>query len=205
MFNSDPSLFCPQTNISSALTKIITALPRDPKRNTLLLCEDDFPTCGFVFQQAERLGFEVKFIPGGAATTDPNHWINAFSEDVALVHLTHVFSNAARRIPIDVIAREARKRGIQVIADVAQSAGVIPVHPLDWGVDYMVGTSVKYLCGGPGACFLWCHPDRLPQSRPLDVGWFSHEDPFAFDIHNFRYASDARRFWGGTPSVAPFM
>jgi selenocysteine lyase/cysteine desulfurase len=36
------------------------------------------------------------------------------------------------------------------------------------------------------------------------VGWFSHEDPFEFDIHNFRYAADALRFWGGTPSIYPF-
>jgi selenocysteine lyase/cysteine desulfurase len=25
------------------------------------------------------------------------------------------------------------------------------------------------------------------------------------DIHSFRYADDARRFWGGTPSVAPYV
>jgi len=37
------------------------------------------------------------------------------------------------------------------------------------------------------------------------VGWFSHENPFEFDMHNFRYAPDALRFWGGTPSVAPFV
>jgi kynureninase len=36
------------------------------------------------------------------------------------------------------------------------------------------------------------------------VGWFSHENPFEFDIHHFRYAPDALRFWGGTPSVYPY-
>ena len=43
------------------------------------------------------------------------------------------------------------------------------------------------------------------QLEPVDVGWFSHEDPFEMDIHSFRYANDARRFWGGTPSIAPFV
>jgi kynureninase len=45
----------------------------------------------------------------------------------------------------------------------------------------------------------------VDQFRPVDVGWFSHENPFEFEIGNFRYAPDARRFWGGTPSVLPFM
>jgi len=36
------------------------------------------------------------------------------------------------------------------------------------------------------------------------VGWFSHENPFAMDIRDFRYAEDAMRFFGGTPSPAPF-
>ena len=39
----------------------------------------------------------------------------------------------------------------------------------------------------------------------MDVGWFSHEDPFEFRIQSFRYAADARRFWGGTPSVLPYV
>jgi len=34
------------------------------------------------------------------------------------------------------------------------------------------------------------------------VGWFAHRDQFAFDVHRFEYADGARRFEGGTPSVA---
>jgi selenocysteine lyase/cysteine desulfurase len=51
---------------------------------------------------------------------------------------------------------------------------------------------------------MWIRPALVPQLTPADVGWFSHENPFEFDIHSFRYAADARRFWGGTPSVAPY-
>ena len=47
--------------------------------------------------------------------------------------------------------------------------------------------------------------DRLQSCEPVDVGWFSHADPFEFDIHHFAYAEDALRFWGGTPSVAPAL
>jgi kynureninase len=39
---------------------------------------------------------------------------------------------------------------------------------------------------------------------PTDVGWFSHESPFEFDIARFEYRPGALRFWGGTPSVLPY-
>jgi selenocysteine lyase/cysteine desulfurase len=68
----------------------------------------------------------------------------------------------------------------------------------------MLGSCVKWLCGGPGAGFLWLRAGLIPQLHPVDVGWFSHADPFEMDIHSFRYADDARRFWGGTPSVIPY-
>jgi len=44
-----------------------------------------------------------------------------------------------------------------------------------------------------------------PDCEPIDVGWFSHENPFEMDIHHFKYAQDAMRFFGGTPSPAPFI
>jgi kynureninase len=36
------------------------------------------------------------------------------------------------------------------------------------------------------------------------VGWFSHADPFEFDITHFDFRPGALRFWGGTPSVLPY-
>ena len=45
----------------------------------------------------------------------------------------------------------------------------------------------------------------VEHSTPIDVGWFSHENPFEMDIHDFRYAGDAMKFFGGTPSPAPFI
>ena len=64
---------------------------------------------------------------------------------------------------------------------------------------------MKWLSGGPGAGFMWVNPDIIENCKPSDVGWFSHENPFEFKIHNFRYAKDALRFWGGTPSIHPYL
>lgn len=196
---------CPQTNISSALTKILFALPPREGRTKAVLTEDDFPTAGFVFEQGRRLGLEPVLIKGGAHLADPDAWARAFAADVRLVHVTHVFSNRGVRAPVAEIVRRAKAAGASVIVDVAQSAGALPVEAARWGADFLVGTSIKYLCGGPGAAFLWANPESVNDAAPADVGWFSHEDPFEFDIRRFRYAPGAARFWGGTPSVAPFL
>lgn len=205
VIGADAGDICPQTNISSALTKALFALPARAGRTKIVLTEDDFPTAGFVLEQGKRLGLEPVLIKGGPRLADPDAWAPAFADDVRLVHVTHVFSNSGVRTPVAEVVRRAKAAGASVIVDVAQSAGAVPVSAAQWTADFIVGTSIKYLCGGPGAAFLWVNPDGAADHAPADVGWFSHENPFEFDIRRFAYAAGAARFWGGTPSVAPYV
>ncbi|MEK7266698.1 MAG: aminotransferase class V-fold PLP-dependent enzyme [Pseudomonadota bacterium] len=195
---------CPQTNISSALTKILFSLPVAKGRTKIVLCEEDFPTIGFVLAQAERLGLKLVFLKSGPQLADPDAWGAAYGEDVHLLHLTHVYSNLGLKTPVAEIVARARAKGVITVVDAAQSAGGVEVHADRWGADFITGTSLKYLCGGPGAAYLWVNPAIAPKCAPVDVGWFSHENPFEFDIRHFGYAPGAARFWGGTPSIAPF-
>jgi len=106
-------------------------------------------------------------------------------------------------IPAGAAAGDAA--GARCIADCAESVGVVPVTPALWGADAVIGTSVKWLCGGPGAAWLWVAPHDRTALDPMERGWWSHDNPFEMDIESFRYAPDARRWWGGTPDVAPFV
>ena len=196
---------CPQTSVSSALTKILYALPSREGRKRLLLSEDDFPSLGFVMDQAQRAGYELRYLPGGADLTDLSVWDDALTGDVQLALITHVQSNTGVRLPAEGIARLCREREVFSVLDVAQSAGVIPIDLGQLPADFAIGSCIKWLCGGPGAGFLYAADDVCGRCEPLDVGWFSHEDPFEFDIREFRYASGAKRFWGGTPSIWPFV
>ena len=204
IIGADAADICQQTNVSSALTKILFSIPKQEGRNKILLCKEDFPTIGFVLAQAEKFGFELQFIDAGAPLHDADFWRSQIDDAVHLLHVTHVFSNACVKAPVREIVETARDRGVWTIVDVAQSAGAIPVTLNDWGPDFAIGTSVKYLCGGPGAAYLWANPETTSACEPIDVGWFSHETPFVFDIEHFEYAPTAAKFWGGTPSVAPF-
>jgi len=196
-------LICPQTNISSALTKIIYSLPKPSRRNVIVLSPQDFPTVGFVFKQAKRAGYELKFIEGDPANI--SNWVAAIDADTAIVHITHAISNTSHVLPVQEICDLTRHSKAISIVDIAQSFGAIPVDIKNWIPDFVTGTGVKFLCFGPGACFLYCSGEMLSRSEPIDVGWFSHENPFEMDIRSFQYATDAMRFFGGTPSPAPLV
>jgi kynureninase len=122
-----------------------------------------------------------------------------------LVFISQVYSNSGQQAPVKSIVEKAKQQGILTLIDVAQSAGIIPLDLTEIAADFIIGSSVKWLCSGPGAAYLWVSPNQLKNCEPKDVGWFSHDNPFEFDIHKFRYHQGALRFWGGTPSVAPFI
>lgn len=203
LLNHDHQWFCHQSNVSSGASKILHSLPVDPSRPVILLSERSFPTLGFVAQAASTAGYQVRMLPADIDTTDPARWADAIGSDVGVVMIGHAESNTGTQLPVADIVEITRAAGAISMVDVAQSAGLLPIDLRAWQVDFVVGTSVKWLCGGPGAGFLWVNPDIIDRCRPLDVGWFSHEDPFEFNIDDFRFAPDARRFWGGTPSPIP--
>tara|TARA_B110000879_G_scaffold201970_1_gene277724 strand:+ start:1506 stop:2615 length:1110 start_codon:yes stop_codon:yes gene_type:complete len=202
LLGADVSSICPQSNVSSGLTKILGALRKtfDAQQPVVLLTEDAFPSVGYVCQHA---GYDVRFIGVDEDALDPATWQRHLAHvDVAIV--TQVHSNTGELLPVDAIAEVARAAGALSIVDTAQSVGVIPIDVSTMRADFLVGSCVKWLSGGPGAGWLWAHPDMVDRCEPDDVGWFSHDDPFEFDIHEFRYAGDALRFWGGTPTVLPY-
>ena len=203
VINHDASMICPQPHVSAALSQVLSAVPMQSGRNRLLLAERAFPSLGFVFRMAERRGFDVVMIPEREDTLDPAVWEHYLDERVHCALFTHVHSNTSECHDIAPLATMARQCGAISVVDVAQSIGIRPVDARGWNADFIVGSCIKWLCGGSGAGFLWVHPDRVEACEPAEVGWFSHRDPFEFDIHHFEYAPDALRFWGGTPSVAP--
>jgi len=196
---------CPATNVSAALSRYISALGQATDRRTILLAPSAFPTIGYVASGLAAARWTTRYLPDDANVRDVASWRAALDDDVALVVAMHVSSNSGALSDIANISSAARAAGARCIADCAQSIGVVPVAPATWGVDAVLGTSVKWLCGGPGAAWLWVAPHDRTALDPMERGWWSHENPFEMDIRDFRYAPDARRWWGGTPDVAPFI
>lgn len=206
LFNAKVSEFCPQVNLSSGLTKILMSLP-DTQKNikVILMSEVDFPGMGFTLKKSLPENSEIRFIPSSEDVTDFQVWKKYLTNDIDIIFISHAYSNTGQLSPVSEVLNHTRSHNIISILDIAQSAGIVPINLGMLQPDFMIGSCVKWLCGGPGAAFLWVNSERLPFCNPRDVGWFSHENPFEFDIHDFRYRDTALKFWGGTPSISPYI
>ena len=204
LFGSNETQFCPQVNLSSGLTKLIMALPELNQHSVILMSAQDFPSMGFAMQKALPAGATIRYIPEDEDITNFSVWQQHLTHDVDLVFVSQAYSNTGQLAPVSEIVTLAKQHQILTIVDVAQSAGVIPLNLTELDADFMIGSSVKWLCGGPGAAYLWINERHITRLTPKDVGWFSHENPFEFDIQHFVYHDSALKFWGGTPSVAPY-
>jgi len=195
--------YCPQPNLSAGLFALLSGLPHTKKRGAVLVSAHAFPSVLYVIQQLHDSGLTLKILPPQADPGDAQVWADAMTDEVCAAVMMHVHSNTGRVTPVAEVAAIAHARGVFSILDIAQSAGILDIDLPAMTVDAAIGSCVKWLCGGPGAGFLWVRPENLHALTPPNVGWFSHAAPFAFEP-GFRYAPDARRFWGGTPSVAPY-
>ncbi|HYK22287.1 MAG TPA: aminotransferase class V-fold PLP-dependent enzyme, partial [Pyrinomonadaceae bacterium] len=90
--------------------------------------------------------------------------------------------------------------GAMVVLDTYQSAGTVPFSVKQLNADFATGGSVKWLCGGPGAGYLYVRPDLQDKLEPKTTGWMAHEAPFAFDT-SLRYATNITRFLHGSPAI----
>jgi len=103
---------------------------------------------------------------------------------------------------VAALAEVAHRAGAYLLVDAYQSIGQVPLDVHRAGVDFLVTGGLKWLLGGPGIAYLYVRRALADRLQPTEVGWFAHRDQFAFDVHRFEYADGARRFEGGTPSVA---
>ncbi|MCQ8891495.1 aminotransferase class V-fold PLP-dependent enzyme [Pseudoalteromonas carrageenovora] len=206
LFNAPSREFCPQVNLSSALTKLLMSHPQIQKKQcNVLMAQSDFPSMGFAMQKSLPKDAKITFIPDYENLSDINVWEQYLTPNIDLVFISHVYSNTGVQAPVnDIVALSKRTSSLSII-DVAQSAGVLSLDLTALNADFMIGSSVKWLCAGPGAAYLWVNPEQLASCEPKDVGWFSHQNPFEFNIHHFEYNSSALKFWGGTPSVVPYI
>jgi kynureninase len=124
----------------------------------------------------------------------------AIDERTALVAVSHVLFRSAFILDADALCAHAHAMGAVVSLDAYHSVGVIPVDVHRSGVDFLSGGVLKWLCGGPGGCFVYASPAARERFAPALTGWQAHRHPFAFDPQ-MQYADGITRWLGGTPTV----
>ena len=121
--------------------------------------------------------------------------------DVSILMLTQVDYRTGYVHDIEKLTNLAKKEGIVTVWDLAHSVGALCLNVDQHDIDFAVGCTYKFLCGGPGApAFLYVKPSHIPKIEPEISGWLGHKFPFKFDL-SFVPASGIRKFRIGTPPV----
>jgi kynureninase len=152
---------------------------------------------------AGRLGYTLETVSmrQGECWVRDEDMLAAWGDDVGLALLTFVTSTASHRCDLDALIAHGHAQGSIVGVDLTQGIGILPFSLNDTPADFVISTTLKWLCGTPGAGIIQMRPDLIGTVEPELRGWFSQDNPFSWDLEAFDYAPDARRFEHGTPSV----
>jgi kynureninase len=205
IIGADPETVVMHQNVSICQSLILSCflpLPENSKRRKIVYSELNFPSVMYVYEaHAREHGLRIETVKSDDGITVPiDRMLAAIDEETLLVPISHVLFKSAFLQDAEAITRRAHEVGAMVILDTYQSAGTVPFSVKNLQVDFATGGSVKWLCGGPGAGYLYVRPDLIEQLQPKTTGWMAHEEPFAFDSE-LRYAPNITRFLHGSPAI----
>jgi kynureninase len=189
-------------NVSVCQSLILSCFDLSGPRNRIVYEDLNFPSVMYVYEAHRALGARVETVASEDGMTVPlERYLAAIDERTLLVPLSHVVFKSGFVQDVAAIVKRAHEVGAYVVADLYQSAGTVPVDVAAWDVDFATGGSVKWLCGGPGAGYLYVAPRLRESLQPRVTGWMAHAHPFAFETGPIDYAADVRRFLHGSPGV----
>lgn len=188
---------------------VLAALGLRPDRHKIVSDVFNFPSDLYVLQGVRPLlgnRHSLHLMP----SRDDIHmdWdtiAESIDSSTALVTLSHVAFKSSFMYDARAVTEYAHQQGALVLWDLSHAAGAVPVALNDWGADFAVGCTYKYLNGGPGApAFLYVRRDLQAQAASPIWGWYGDSRPFAFDLA-YAPSPDIRRFVSGTPSVLSLL
>jgi len=189
-------------NVSIGQAVVMSAIDYSPPRDRIVMTELDFPSVRYVYERlAPRLGATVVVVPSeDGISIDEERLLAEIDARTALVAISHVLFRSAYIMDVASICRRAHEVGALVSLDAFHSVGVMPVDVKRIGVDFLTGGVLKWLCGGPGGCFLYASPETTARLTPALTGWQAHRRPFGFE-GEMDYAEGANRWLSGTPVI----
>ncbi|MFZ2489194.1 MAG: kynureninase [Anaerolineae bacterium] len=188
---------------------VLAALGLRPDRPKIVSDVFNFPSDLYVLQGVRSLlgnRHNLHLMPSrDGIYMDWETIAESIDSSTALVTLSHVAFKSSFMYDARAVTEYAHQQGALVLWDLSHAAGAVPVALNDWGADFAVGCTYKYLNGGPGApAFLYVRRELQAQAASPIWGWYGDSRPFAFDLA-YAPAPDIRRFVSGTPPVLSLL
>ena len=202
LINADDGEVVMMPNVTIAQTAVLSSIDFPKGRDTIVMTELDFPSVRYAFaEMAERFGARVVVVPSDdGISIERDRLLAAIDERTRVVAVSHVLFRSAYVMDADAICRRAHEMGALVSLDAFHAVGIVPVDVKRSKVDFLTGGVLKWLCGGPGGCFLYVSPTVRDELKPALTGWQAHSRPFAFE-ETMEYASGPFRWLNGTPVI----
>ena len=205
LMNAPPDTVVMHQNVSIIQSIVASALDFSGPRNKVVYTDQNFPTNMYVWEGLRRFGARIEVVASEGIGVPLERLLAAIDEETLIVPVSHVLFKTSYLQDAAAVCARAREVGALVLLDTYQSLGTVPVDVQALGVDMVCGGSVKWLCGGPGAGYLYVRPDLIPKLEPRATGWAAHAAPFAFETGPQRYAPGIARFLHGSPAVASLI
>jgi len=164
-----------------------------PGRHKVVVERGAFPSDQYAVQSQIRFhGFdpvtsliELTPLPGESCIReDEIESLIEQRDDIALIMLGGVNYATGQAFDMARIIRAGHQRGCVVGFDLAHAAGNLNLKLHEWGADFAVWCSYKYLNGGPGCvggCFVHERHARA-WDLPRFAGWWGHDESSRFEM-----------------------
>ena len=202
LMNAEPGTVVMMPNVTIAQSAVASAIDFSAPRDTVVMTELDFPSVRYAYEAlARKFGARVVVVRSDdGISIDLDRLLAAIDERTRLVAISHVLFKSAFINDADAICAHAHRMGALVSLDAFHSVGIVPVDVRKSGVDFLTGGVLKWLCGGPGGCFLYVSPGVRDTLAPALTGWQAHARPFAFE-EQMEYTPGPFRWLNGTPVI----
>ena len=182
LIGAPPGSVVMHQNVSICQSLIASCFDFSGRRNKVVYEDLNFPSVMYVYEALRARGARVEMVPSPDGVHVPlERMLQAIDDETLLVPLSHVVFRSGFIQDVAAVTRRAHEVGALGVADLYQSAGCVPVDVSGWDVDFATGGSVKWLCGGPGAGYLYVAPRLWAGLEPQLTGWMARH-PELLDI-----------------------
>jgi len=198
-------IFVGDTTSLNLYKLVFAALKHNSERRKIVSDSLNFPSDLYVIQGLVKNQFKNHSLllmdSEDEMSVNENTLNKSLDDNTALLTLCHVTFKHSYMYDMKKITQLAHDQGSLVLWDLCHSAGVVDVQLNKSAADMAVGCTYKFLNGGPGApAFLYVRKDLQKKLVNPIHSWFSHENPFDFDLQ-YKQAAGIEKFAVSTPPV----
>lgn len=205
ILGAPPDTIAPVQNATLGMAAVASCLDYSGPKKRIVFADLEFTTCYPFWARQQQLGAEIELVHSPDGVNVPlAAYEEAVDERTLLVVTSHAYFRSGALQDIAGLAALCRRWGAWLLVDGYQSLGAVP---LDFSLpDFVVGGCHKWLCGGPGAGFLYVRPELIGKLRPRLTGWFGLEQPFAYEMpQHATHHPGIWHFLTGTVNVPAFF